>query len=301
MSVCGIIITYNPQLATFRQLVVASQAQVSELVVVDNGSDESLLAGVRLIVTEAGVTLVELGQNFGVAAAQNKGVCWAKDHRHHYILILDQDSIPDANMVSRLLAAWTSLKQKGVSLAGVGPCLIDSRTGKRTWFVSIHWHGIVRKGYKDKPPEQVVATDFLVSSGLLTSLDVLDQVGLLEEGLFVDNVDMEWCFRARAQGLSLYGVCDATMSHSIGDQVFVLGPFVLHRHSPIRQYYIMRNRLILYRRRYAPVGWVIQDLFRALFKTVVFSLIIPPRREHIQMIYRGIRDALSGKLGPYSD
>lgn len=299
--VSAVVVTYQPEPDLLYQVLASCLKQVSDLVVVDNGSDELRLSIIRgwQASSEIGCfDLLELGDNFGVATAQNKGVAWAKKHACNFVLLLDQDSIPDAAMVVALQGGLADLSARGVSVAAVGPRLVDRRTGNSSPFVEISWFGISRKSCS-KNTERMLLTDFLVSSGMLVPISVFEQVGLPEEGLFIDNVDMEWCFRARSKGFFLYGVCDAVMQHSVGDQVFRIGPATLHRHNPLRQYYIMRNRLALYRRSYTPIGWIVQDAWRAVFKLVVFSLIFPPRRENIKMMWRGIRDAYAGRLGRY--
>jgi len=178
----------------------------------------------------------------------------------------------------------------------MGPRLFDKRSGLFSPFVRFGVLGVYRQpchGMIQSP----VATDFLISSGMLIPLTVLDQVGLPEEALFIDNVDMEWCFRARALGFLLFGVCDAEMEHSVGDRVRRIGKYVIHLHNPTRQYYIMRNRVLLYQRSYSPWGWILQDIVRMFFKLVVFSLLFPPRIQNIAMMIKGIKDGLSGNVG----
>lgn len=295
---CAIIVTYRPELARLEALLSACLPQADKLVVVDNGSDEGALTMLRTRARRDGFAVLELGDNLGVAAAQNRGVAWARTQTCEHVLFLDQDSVPAPDMVQKLLAALAALQAEGVPVAAVGPKLVDNRTGAGTPFVNIGLLG-VRRTHCSEPGENRLLTDFLISSGMLLPLAMLDRVGLPEEALFIDNVDLEWSFRARAQGLLLYGVCGAVMKHSVGDQVVTLGKGVIHRHGPLRQYYIMRNRILLYRRGYAPAGWVAQDCFRMLFKFVAFSLFFAPRRENFRMMLRGARDALAGRMGRY--
>lgn len=242
--------------------------------------------------------LLELGENTGVAAAQNKGLVWARESSYEHVLLLDQDSIPAADMVQTLQNALINLEAKDMKVAAVGPRLVDRRTNHNTHFIEINWFGITRKHYADHG-KKIVKTDFLVSSGMLASVGVFNHIGLLEEAFFIDNVDLEWCFRARAMGYHLYGVFDAIMQHNVGDQVFRIGPGTFYRHNPERQYYIMRNRLVLYRRNYSPNAWIVQDIMRAIVKFVMFSLFFAPRLENIRMMCCGIRDAFAAKLGKF--
>lgn len=298
VRVYAIVVTFQPDLPRFKQLLTACLPQVAHLVVVDNGSDDQVLASVQTWAGHDGFSVIGIGENVGVAAAQNRGVIWARAQGCSHVLMLDQDSIPSSGMVQKLLAALDETRASGVPVAATGPRLIDRRTGASTPFVRIGLLGVTRHEYRDEN-SSLIPTDFLISSGMLIPLEILDRVGLPEEDLFIDNVDLEWCFRARSMGLSLYGVYDAVMEHSVGDHVVQLGSYVIHLHAPLRQYYIMRNRIVLYQRSYSPWGWIIQDFVRMLFKLMAFSLFFPPRRQNIAMMLKGIKDGLTGKMGKF--
>jgi rhamnosyltransferase len=301
--VCAIVVTYHPGLDKLKKLLDSAIPQVAALVVVDNGSDEKELSSIRNWATNGKLpsfSLLELGDNLGIAAAQNRGIAWAQKQSFSHVLFFDQDSLPAISLVASLMEALNELQRCKILVAAIGPRLVDLRSGKKTPFVTFNWYGVTKKQCSDSA-EQIQSTDFLVSSGMLVAMNILDRVGLMNEDLFIDNVDMEWSFRARSLGYQLFGVCGAFMQHSVGDQVIKLGTLEMYRHSPIRQYYIMRNRLYLYRIKYSPMPWIIQDTIRAIFKTLVFSLVFSPRRKNISMMYRGAKDACMGKLGRFHE
>jgi len=67
---------------------------------------------------------------------------------------------------------------------------------------------------------ELLETDFMISSGALIPMQVLDQVGDMNESFFIDHVDTEWILRAKWQGFRSFGVCDAIMEHSLGTETF---------------------------------------------------------------------------------
>ena len=276
----------------------ACRPQVDDVLVVDNGSPDAQRPALRALVAEVGGDLLALDTNLGIAAAQNRGIAWARERGASHVLLLDQDSVPAPDMVARLLQALEGATRAGQRVAAVGPRLVDRRSRVSTPFVRIGVAG-VRRLACGGGPGQTHETDFLVASGALIPLPVLDAVGPMEEGLFIDNVDLEWCFRARARGYALLGVCDAVLEHSVGDQVVHVAGRALYRHGPQRQYYIMRNRIALYRRPYSPWGWVVQDFLRMGVKLVLFGLVFAPRRENLRMMARGLIDGLRGRSGPF--
>lgn len=300
-AVCGIVVTYNPDTALLRTLAQAALPQVDGLLVVDNGSSDATLAWLRTLAQQTSAVVMEAGRNLGVGAAQNIGIRWAKTRGFSHVLLLDQDSVPGADMVRRLREAMESLIATGIQPAAVGPRYRDLRTGFASYFVRFGWLGFSRIRCAETPVP-VVPADFLISSGLLIPLAVLDRVGTMDEQLFVGHVDTEWFLRARAKGLRPYGVCQAVMQHCLGEEsirIRLLG--CLPQYPPLRHYYVFRNSLLVYRRDYAPWKWILDDLFRLFVTFLLYALAVPPRWQHIKMMIRGIRDGLHGIAGPCAD
>lgn len=300
-TVAAIIVSYNPEPTEFAQRLARIAVQVEHLVLVDNASHPSLRAMLAAQATAQGAVLLENADNLGLAMGQRQGIEAALALGATFTLLLDQDSLPAPNLVTRLLAAYRHLSLEGRQIAGVGPRVIFESSGRSMPFIRFAPYAAL-KGHC-QCADDLIRADFLISSGLLTPSWVYDRVGLPEEALFIDNVDLEWCFRARHLGFNLYGVCDAVLDHQIGKQTRFLstrnsrGPIYIH--DPVRQYYQTRNRLILYGRRYVPWTWKIQDFPRALFKLFYFGLMVSPRREHLRMMGLALWDALRGVTGAF--
>jgi rhamnosyltransferase len=298
-TVGAVIVTYHPDLQVLGRSLLALVPQTHQIVVVDNGSACELLSALGVIRQHSDITLIANAANTGIAAAQNQGVAYARARGCSHVIFFDQDSVPSPGLVSGLLDAAASAPGRSVDEdVVVGPCISDDRLGVRMPFVRFGMLGVKR--YRCAEGSQaVVPADFLIASGVLIPLRVFDKVGLMDESLFIDNVDLEWCFRARSRGVRLFGVCGVRMAHSLGDRAFRVGDHVIHYHGPVRQYYMMRNRVLLYRREYTPKGWIVQDLIRVLVKFALFSLVFAPRGRNIAMMLRGIWHGLRGVTGPF--
>jgi len=299
-NVCAVVVTYQPDTACITALLNAVLPQVGGLVVINNGQPRTVVLPEFAERGAGCFSVLDMERNLGVAAAQNRGIDWAKRHGYSHVILFDQDSEPDSDMVEKLLGAWSELTGSGLPVAAVGPKLVDRRDRRQAPFVTFGAFGVKRA---DCNKTQYVRADFLVSSGMLASIAVYEKVGMLDEGLFIDNVDLDWCFRARQQGLSLYGVCEASMLHQIGDAKICASVFgrtyPIYQHQPLRQYYIMRNRILLYRRAYSPYAWIVQDIVRAVGKGLVTLVFFSQRRLNFQMMLNGFVDGLSGKTGEY--
>ncbi|MBD8873270.1 glycosyltransferase family 2 protein [Rhodanobacter sp. DHB23] len=296
VTVCAVIVSYRPEPAALRRLVDGMMPQVGAVVLVDNAGDDGwqLDLGRRLAVGDG--ELLGLSHNVGLAAAQNIGIEWARSHGYRHVLLLDQDSEPGGGMVAALMSALLALSSAG-RVAAVGPRFQDLRENRDAPFVRIGFP-LSRKLWCESAM-QSIPCDFLISSGSLIPMEVLDRVGPMDEGLFIDNVDMEWSFRARARGYALYGVCAALMQHRLGDArrqlPFGVGQIVVH--GPVRLYYMMRNRLRLYRMPHVPRIWIAQDLPRVLVKLFLFGTLIGPRWRNLRCMLRGLWDGLCGMEG----
>jgi rhamnosyltransferase len=124
----------------------------------------------------------------------------------------------------------------------------------------------------------------------------------MDEGLFIDHVDTEWCLRAKSQGFRLFGVPSAAMEHRIGGEVrsVRLGGRVRHvsLHSPLRLYCNQRNSLLLHRRGYPSLRWRLADLSRMVMRFVYYGILAEGRSENLRWLLRGIWDGIRGLEGP---
>lgn len=300
-SICAIVVTFHPDHELLLQLLKTLQKQVDNIVVVDNGSGAATVRWLEDM-ADGGIVVVTEGRNRGVAAAHNKGIAWAGRNRATHILLVDQDSIPEDDMVDRLMEAAETLSTRGIRFAAVGPRYIEEYSAHKSAFIRFGWIKFRQIHCKNRNRSEIIRADFLISSGSLIPLDVVSDVGEMDERLFIDHVDTEWFLRARSQGYRAYGVCNAVMRHSLGDSGFRvwLGTWrYLPQHTPLRHYYIVRNSLLLYKRKYAPIKWVINDLVRLAVIFLLYTLVQPPRWQRVSMMARGVKHGIVGRVGKY--
>lgn len=290
-QVCGVVVTYNPDIQALERSLEHVAPQVGSLVIVDNGSDCDLTA----LAQTFNAHLEPLGENFGIAKAQNVGIKLARDLKASHVLLLDQDSLPAPDMVDKLLAAEQCLLADGRTIAAVGANYVDPRQGETGSFV--YRDGLRLKRRPMPAPDAIVETDFLIASGSLTPIAVFDTVGDMVDELFIDYVDIEWGLRARDMGYLSYGAFDAHMEHALGDDHI---PFRGHRvplHSPLRHYYQLRNAVWLIRQPWLSKVWTVLLLWRMFRQFLFFTVAAPKGLRHARMMISGIADGLRGRMG----
>jgi rhamnosyltransferase len=296
----AVIVTYFPQPALLSALLDAVAPQVEYVVLVDNTPNEQASVDLGRIASPRCDVIVN-SDNLGLAAAQNAGIERARERGCDHVLLLDQDSLPAPGMVDRLCDALRRLQSSGVQVAAVGPRWRDRHSGRDAPFVRVGL-GRVEKLHCGDGTNRAIECDTLVASGCLVPLATLDAVGPMDERLFIDQVDVEWGLRAQALGYRLYGVCDAVLLHGIGEaavRVWFAKDRRMPVHSPLRDYYLMRNTIEVFFRRRAPWRWRLIQAIRLPGLVFVLTVQMPPRIARLRMILRGVVDALRGRLGRY--
>jgi rhamnosyltransferase len=292
-SVCAIIVTYQPDLAVVGQLLRDLEANACDFVVIDNHSRN----GDELATIVSGQTrargLLRQPDNIGQAAALNLGLQQLQDWRYELALLFDQDSAIGPDFCDRLLQAWDEAQAHAPGpVAAIGPRLEDPASRHLTPFRSFERLFDTRERTTG-PGGQLVHTDFLITSGCLLSLEAVAAVGPMRADYFIDNVDLEWCFRARARGYQIYGTDHVRLSHRIGETSdnYLVRKGVVVQHSALRFYYSSRNRLHLRRQPYAPRNWRIKDSVRFALKTSYLLLTSPQRSAYWASLRKALSDA----------
>ncbi|MCE5194177.1 MAG: glycosyltransferase family 2 protein [Nitrospiraceae bacterium] len=294
--ICAIIVTYNPDFLTIGQILNKLADQVNRIIIIDNFSQNGFCDWIKAEKNYKNMTFF-LNENMGLGYAYNLGVKKARESGCSHIILFDQDSVPESNMVIILMNAFNNLKQQGYKISAVGPVYHDLRTDLFSPFMRLGWFRFNQIKSMDSI---YVPADFLISSGSLISLETINDIGTMDESLFIDKIDIEWFLRARSLGYCAWGVSNAFMEHSIGESARQIWGFrrkIFFQHKPFRYYYIFRNSFLLYRREYMSVKWMSADII-SLLQIFVFLLLTGRSREKIfQMIFKGIFDGVKGISG----
>ncbi len=293
----AVVVTYHPNLSELRTLLIETSPQVDSILIVDNSALQNQLH-LDSFNDFKNVNLITLGDNMGIAYAQNIGLEYCIKNGAKFALLLDQDSVPLPDMVAKLKARFVELDGKSTNIAAVAPVTLDARTKIKSYFLV----GRFGLPYRYKPskysnPKSVINAGFVISSGSLVSLSAVSQIGGKRSNYFIDHVDTEWCYRARMNGYSLIGAHDALLKHSLGDEVKWVWLFYIRYipyHSPLRDYYMFRNTIFCIKDTKQLIVWRMLLVFR-LFQFVLYFLIFAPDKiARAKMMIRGLIHGLKG-------
>jgi rhamnosyltransferase len=294
----AVLVTFDPDIHTLTKCLTNLRPQVQQILVVDNLS-KNIDEIRRTVDSNQHVELIALKKNEGLGRAHNVGIKRAKEDGATHVLLLDHDSIPNAGMVSTMTAVLGELTTENKRVAAVGARYLGSYVGNESFFVQFGWLKF-RRVFCSRHDKRYVRADFLISSGSLIPVSVLEEIGGMDERLFIDHVDTDWFLRANHKGYPSYGACDAFMEHGLGEQTYRvwLGRWhYLPKHKPFRYYYIFRNSILLYKKPYAPTKWMINDIVRLLFILIFYTLVSDSRLDLLKMISRGVADGFRGVSG----
>lgn len=205
------------------------------------------------------IKIIENEKNLGFAGGQNVGIKYALANGADYILVLNNDTVIDKNLVSELIKAANS----GIGI--IAPKIYFAKgfeyhkdrykkedLGKVFWFAGgkMDWNNVighhrgvddVDHGQYDKEEE----IDFASGCAMLVGREVFEKAGLFDGKYFLYYEDNDLCQRVRKTGFKIMYSPKAFMWHKNAGSVGGSG-------SSLQDYYITRNRM-LFGMKYAPL------------------------------------------------
>ncbi|HDR2161090.1 TPA: glycosyltransferase family 2 protein [Enterobacter cancerogenus] len=296
LKIAALIVTFNPEIEVLAKLIERLKTSQFNLQIylVDNASDNAQILKERYL---ADHDYTFLSENSGLASAQNILLKKILDSDSEAVLFFDQDSEPTDEFINCLVHGLINLNAKGKKVGAVGPVFFDPRTGTSTPFSQIEGCRIRSIHPQSSDPLKV---SFLINSGMLVPVDVLKDVGLMKDELFIDYIDIEWCLRTASKGYSFYAIPDAQMSHTIGDERKIFLGREVSIHSPLRRYYLARNSIYMMRLPYVPVGYKIRETIFSTIRTIMFVSCVDKKNIYVKYIFRGWKDGIQRKYGKYA-
>lgn len=217
-------------------------------------------------------------KNRGIAAAQNVGIRKAVDLGYKYIIFFDQDSLVSLEFIENMKKEYISISKADTRMGLLGPIVVEEATN------------IAYKNLANPQEEFCIVSD-IISSGMFLNTEVARIIGPLEEELFIDYVDCEWCWRASDKGILTYMTGNVLLRHTVGNKYFSIFGIHFGVSSAFRYYYQYRNVFWLFIRTYAPAKWKRKILFRLLADFFVIPVISD---EHIQVTKNMLQGVVDG-------
>ena len=274
----------------------------TQVIVVDNASSDDSVAMVRGEFPD--VRLIVNAANRGYTGGNNDGIAAAAGR---YVLVLN----PDTQVVGDALSTLVAYAEAHPDVGLVAPQLLNpdgsvqpsrrrfptltTALFESTWLQSIAPHGVLNDYYMlDRSDDETQPVDWAVGACLLVRREVIDRVGMLDEGFFMYSEELDWCRRIKGAGWKIVYLPKAQVIHHMGkssDQV------IAQRHI-----YFQTSKVRYFRKHHGK--WAAGWLRIALLAMYVWQLMLEAakgligskrelRRERVRAYWQVLRSGLA--------
>lgn len=288
-----VVVTYNPNLEYFRVVLSKIYSNDVSIIVVDNGSENS--HEIQKLVSSVDVSFISLGENVGIAKAQNLGVEKAFSEGANYVWLSDQDTVYPDTYAQSVSVLVEDLKEKKIRYGAIGPSFFELNRQRIEPFVKFDPYG-----KRFQPREGLNPVAHLIASGMIIPKNAFYAVGAKREDFFIDWVDLEWCWRANAKGYPVFGVGDLVIEHNLGDDMVKVANKQISIRSPFRHYFIIRNGLYLcLHDKLLPFWARMHYLALTLATSLGYPILARTQKwQHLKVNMQALWHGLIGRLGP---
>lgn len=280
MKLAAVVVLYNPPVG-YIQNIRSYADHVTLLIVVDNteipGDPEY-----NALKEFNHLQIITNNENKGIAAAINDGIEFAVKEGYEWVLTMDQDSGFTSGMISRYLEFFGAMPGKEL-VAVVGP---------------VHDKSV-------NPANEVYEVTGLITSGSFINTTIFKTVGGYNEKLFIDEVDLEYCYRSKLGGFKILEFSHIGMEHTLGKIKNVRTPRGREKaknlHSPLRLYYIVRNCCYVIKKYKKHFPMEMKNKRKDLLVRIKNNLLYGNHRfESVRKMIRGYADYRRNRFGKYN-
>jgi rhamnosyltransferase len=272
--------------------------RLDAILIVDNASVDGTLDRVF----PENVEIIRNSANLGTSGAIRIGLNYALEHNFDWTWVFDADSVPESDVLEKLLAFFDRLHQ--VEREAV--CFLACWPLMTTGGIKVGPLTLDRSELRYLSPSgsgQFTRCDGTLWSGSLYRMEAVTRIGLPSADYVLDVGEVEYGYRARQLGFCSYLVHESVILHDVGRNAGAAGRLDQNGSSnsgayefvPTRCYYLARNWIYFW--LYQCTTRSRSRAFRAIARSFAFTMrfAVRPIRRSRQLIacLRGIRDGLT--------
>lgn len=217
--VCVIVLNYNGKnhLQTCLPSLESQTYSNYSVIVCDNASVDGSADYVKI--NFPSITIVQNKENFGFAKGNNIAMKFALEKGADYLLLLNNDTIAEKDIIDKLVTTAESDKKIGI----VGPKIFDIRNRNLIHEMGMRCDkfgfpaAINSEEVKDKGS---VSEAFYVSGcAMMIKQEVLRKIGFFDEAYFMFSEDLDLCWRAQLAGYTVVVNKAAKIYHASGGSI----------------------------------------------------------------------------------
>lgn len=284
-NVAGIVVFYNPTSENWGNILTYINA-IKKLYIVDNSDKSIANFGENLdalkLETKTIISYLPNQGNRGIASALNIGCQKAINDGFDFVLTMDQDSRFDDLSIFQFLDLASS--QLATDFGVFSPY--------QNKFKAIQ---------EEMEFSEVKTT---MTSGNILSLRAYQKIGRFRESFFIDYVDHEYCLRLRKNKYKIIQCNRILLNHQLGDSrvvKFLTREIAVSNHSPLRRYYITRNRFALISDYFFfDPNFCVHEIYIQMKEIIKIILVERQKLRKIKYSLIGFIDFLASKSGKFN-
>ena len=270
---CGIVL-YNPSNNDIENVVYYSNIFNMVFLYCNSVLNDDVTQKINTI---NNICLLGSGNNDGLSIACEILCEAAKQNTCNYIMLFDQDSRMGESHIREMLKYAEENNIDSSKVAIFCPQIV------------LRENEPIIKSNK--------FVDWCITSGSLIDLSVFNYGINFDKSYFIDRVDIDFCKQITLKGFKILNIGSVCLMQELGEHRKVFG-MNHYEHSPIRHYYIARNRMY-YNKKYGESRIVtLLQIVRQLFEIVFFE---HNKIKKVTMVKTGIDDYRAGRMGAYSN
>jgi len=279
VSVISVNFNQEGHTIDFLSSIYSSRYENIEVVIVDNGSKVPL--DKNLEDRFANLRIIHSKENLGFAGGNNLGT---KEAKGDYLFFLNNDTIVVEGFFESLVDFLRDNQKIGIvspkiifnnkHIQYAGSLPINPFTGRG--------RALGSRERDDGKYDRIYETAYAHGAAMATSREVLKQVGLMDEEYFLYYEELDWTERIKKAGYQAYYYGKTYIIHKESMSV--------GKESPLKTYYMNRNRLLFQRKNVSSFKLFISVAFFLLVSLPKSSLqfLIARKNNHLTSLWRGV-------------
>ncbi|EPZ9215613.1 glycosyltransferase [Clostridium perfringens] len=247
--------------------------QVFDLVFIYDNTESH--ANSHLIFNNNKIIYYTTGKNNGLAIAFNKAIDVCVQNSIDYLCTMDQDStfvIHEIEKIKSYIEKNHSIIMS--SIGAIGP------------FVSFD--------NCFRAEERVEEKNWIITSGTFLNLSLLIKTRIsFDENYFIDRLDKDLCEQIVRSGKKIIVYMNSVLYQTLGEGNRKKNP----DHSPLRHYYIFRNRLYYNKKFLTNPSKFFNNIIQSVKHILLILIFEKEKGKKIQMCKKGMSDYKQCKFG----
>lgn len=246
-----VTVTYNSGkvIQEFMDSMVAQTHTEYVLYVIDNASNDDTLEQVSKFDGKLAIEVIANADNIGVAAGNNQGILAAKDNKCTHVLLINNDTVFEANLIEKLLNGMYELRCDMIT-----PKIVHHDNQSLLWFAGGHFdkwipYLNIHEGYQEQDSGKYDITrkiTYAPTCCMLVNMPVFESVGLMDEKYFVYYDDSDFCMRALKAQMIMYYLPYIWFSHKVSSLTGGTGSDFLVRYTIRNKVYFIRKHMAIH-------------------------------------------------------